>query len=94
MAAGQVIVFPPISSPGFLTATVAQLKQGLAVSDPTGKVKFNLPDDPTNNITIGWYEDLFPNSGALYNFVQSQLAYTPIQMSAFYAGLAAYPARP
>jgi hypothetical protein len=93
MAAGQVVIFPPIAGAGLLT-TVAQLKQGLVVSDPTGKVKFNLPVDPTNSITIGWYEDVFPNSGALYNFIKAQLGYTTAQMTAFYAGLSTYPARP
>jgi hypothetical protein len=93
MAAGQIVVFPPIAGPMAL-ATVAQLKQGLSVVDPTGKVKFNLPADPTNAITIGWYEDLFPNSGALYNFIATQLGYTAAQMIAFYGTLSSYPARP
>ena len=93
MAAGQVVVFPPIG--GFLLyAAVSQLKQGLAVVDPDGLVKFNLPDDPTHPITIGWYEDLFPNFGALYEFVQTQLVYSPSQMSAFYATLVGYPVYP
>jgi hypothetical protein len=96
--AGQVIVspprgFPPIAGPLAL-ATVAQLKQGLAVADPGGKVKYNLPADPVNTITIGWYEDQFPNSGALYNFIALQLGYTASQMISFYASLSSYPARP
>jgi hypothetical protein len=93
MAAGQTIVFPPIAGP-LAFATAAQLKQGLAVVDPTGLVKFNLPADPTNSVTIGWYEDLFPNSGALYNFIATQLGYTPSQMIAFYLTLSSYPVRP
>lgn len=93
MPAGQVIIFPPISGP-LSFATVAQLKQGLAVVDPGGLVKFNLPSDPTNSITSGWYEDLFPNSGALYTFIQMQLGYTASQMIAFYASLSGYPLRP
>lgn len=93
MPAGQIIVFPPIAGP-LPFATVAQLKQGLAVVDPTGLVKYNLPSDPTNAITIGWVEDLFPNSGALYNFIQMQLSYTASQMIAFYASLSGYPLRP
>jgi hypothetical protein len=95
------VVFPPIggqSSTSGATAaaaiTVAQLKQGLAVADPSGHVKYNLPDDPCNPITIGWYEDVFPSSGALYNFISTQLGYTASQMIAFYAGLSSYPARP
>lgn len=93
MAAGQTVVFPPISSP-MLFATVAQLKQGLAVVDGNGLVKYALPEDPTNPVTIGWYEDQFPNSGALYNFIATQLGYTAAQMIAFYATLSGYPARP
>lgn len=93
MAAGQIVVFPPIAAP-LLIATVAQLKQGLAVVDPAGLVKFNLPADPTNAVTIGWYEDQFPNSGALYNFITTQLGYTASQMTAFYLTLSGYPARP
>lgn len=93
MPAGSVIVFPPIAGP-LPFATVAQLKQGLAVVDPTGLVKLNLPSDPTNAITIGWYEDQFPNSGALFTFIQTQLGYTASQMIAFYASLSGYPLRP
>jgi hypothetical protein len=93
MAAGQVVVFPPIAAP-YPFATVAQLKQGLSIADPTGKVKYNLPADPTNPVTIGWYEDLFPNNGALYSFISTQLGYTASQMIAFYLTLAGYPARP
>jgi hypothetical protein len=93
MAAGQITVFPPIAGP-LPFATVAQLKQGLSVVDPTGKVKLNLPADPVNPITIGWYEDQFPNSGALYNFIASQLGYSVSQMIAFYATLSGYPLRP
>lgn len=93
MAAGQIVVFPPIAGP-LTIATVAQLKQGLSIIDPGGKVKFNLPADPTNLVTIGWYEDLFPNSGALYNFIATQLGYTPSQMIAFYLTLSGYMARP
>jgi hypothetical protein len=93
MAAGQIVVFPPIAGP-LAFATVAQLKQGLSVVDPSGKVKFNIPSDPLNLITIGWYEDLFPNSGALYNFVAAQLGYSTSQMIAFYATLSTYPVRP
>lgn len=93
MPAGQTIIFPPIAAP-LLFATVAQLKQGLAVVDLTGLVKFNLPDDPTNSVVIGWYEDQFPNSGALYDFIQTQLGYTTSQMIAFYGTLSSYPARP
>lgn len=93
MAAGQIVVFPPIAGP-LTSATVAQLKQGLTVVDPTGLVKFNLPADPQNNITIGWYEDVFPNSGALYTFVALKLGYTAAQMIAFYLTLSGYPARP
>jgi hypothetical protein len=93
MPAGQVIVFPPIAGP-LPFATVAQLKQGLAVVDPQGLVKFNLPTDPTNPITIGWYEDQFANSGALYSFIQTQLGYSNSQMIAFYATLSGYPLRP
>ncbi len=93
MAAGQVVIFPPIASQ-LLFASVAQLKQGLAVVDPAGLVKFNLPADPTNTITMGWYEDQFPNSGALYNFISTQLGYTTAQMIAFYATLSGYAARP
>jgi hypothetical protein len=93
MAAGQIVVFPPIASP-LAFATVAQLKQGLAVVDPSGLVKYNLPSDPTNSINIGWYEDQFPNSGALYNFIATKLGYSVSQMIAFYASLAGYPVRP
>lgn len=93
MAAGQIVVFPPISGP-LPFATVAQLKQGLSVVDPAGLVKFNLPSDPTNTVTMGWYEDLFPNFGALYNFITTQLGYTTAQMTAFYATLSTYPVRP
>lgn len=93
MPAGQVIIFPAIAGP-LPFATVAQLKQGLAVVDPTGLVKYNLPSDPQNSVTIGWYEDQFPNSGALYNFIQTQLSYTTSQMIAFYASLSGYPLRP
>ena len=93
MAAGQIIVFPPIAGP-LSFATVAQLKQALTVTDPSGLVKYNLPADPTNPITIGWYEDLFPNTGSLYNFVSAQLGYTPSQMIAFYASLSGFPLRP
>lgn len=93
MAAGQIIVFPPIAGP-LQFATVAQLKQGLAVIDPSGLVKYNIPADPTSPINIGWYEDLFPNSGALYNFIASKLGYSVSQMIAFYASLSGYPARP
>lgn len=93
MAAGQIVVFPPIAGP-LAFASVAQLKQGLAVVDPSGKVKFNLPADPVHPITIGWYEDQFPNSGALYNFITTQLGYTAAQMIAFYATLSTYPVRP
>jgi hypothetical protein len=93
MAAGQIVIFPPISFP-LAIATVAQLKQGLAVVDPTGLVKNGLPADPVNPITIGWYEDLFPNAGALYNFITTKLSYTPAQMIAFYLSLSTYPARP
>jgi hypothetical protein len=93
MAAGQIIVFPPIAGPLAL-ATVAQLKQGLAVADPAGLVKFNLPADPTNSVTVGWYEDQFNNSGALYTFIQTQLGYNASQMIAFYNSLSSYPARP
>lgn len=93
MAAGQVVVFPPIASQ-LIFASVAQLKQALAVVDPSGLVKFNLPSDPVHPITIGWYEDQFPNSGALYNFIATKLGYTPLQMTAFYATLASYPLRP
>jgi hypothetical protein len=93
MPAGQVVVFPPLASP-LPFATVAQLKQGLAVVDPSGLVKFNLPSDPVSLINIGWYEDQFPNSGALYNFIATQLGYSVAQMIAFYATLATYPARP
>lgn len=93
MAAGQIVVFPPIAGPLSL-ATVAQLKQALSVVDPTGKVKGNLPSDSTNLITIGWYEDLFPNSGALYNFIAAQLGYTAAQMISFYGTLSNYPVRP
>jgi hypothetical protein len=93
MAAGQIVVFPPIGSP-LPFATVAQLKQALSVVDPTGKVKLNLPSDPLHPITIGWYEDQFSNSGALYNFISTQLGYTVPQMIAFYASLSGYPARP
>jgi hypothetical protein len=93
MAAGQIVVFPPIAAP-LPFATVAQLKQGLSVVDPGGLVKNNLPADPTSTITMGWYEDQFPNSGALYNFISSKLGYTASQMTAFYATLAGYPARP
>lgn len=93
MAAGQVVVFPPIAAP-YPLATVAQLKQGLSIVDPGGMVKLNLPSDPTNVVTIGWYEDLFPNSGALYNFIAMQLGYTESQMIAFYLTLSGYPARP
>lgn len=94
MAAGQIVVFPPITSFQTIIPTIGQLKQGLAVVDPAGLVKYHLPDDPTNNVTIGWFEDLFPNSGALYGFIASQLGYTPDQMTAFYQSLATYPARP
>lgn len=87
------VIFPPIAGP-YIFATVAQLKQGLSVVDPSGKVKYNLPDDPVNLITVGWYEDLFPNSGALYEFIKTTLGYTSAQMIAFYATLSAYPARP
>ena len=90
---GQIVVFPPIAGPLAL-ATVAQLKQALAVSDPTGKVKFSLPADPQNNITIGWYEDLFPNNGALYDFIKLTLGLTTSQMIAFYATLSSFPVRP
>jgi hypothetical protein len=93
MAGGQIVVFPPIAFP-LPFATVAQLKQGLSVVDPSGKVKFGLPSDPVNPITIGWYEDQFPNSGALYNFIAAQLGYSSAQMTAFYATLASYPVRP
>lgn len=93
MAAGQIVVFPPIASP-LPFATVAQLKQALAVVDAAGLVKYNLSSDPTNPITIGWYEDQFPNSGALYNFIATKLGYTTAQMTAFYATLSSYPARP
>ncbi len=93
MPAGNVIVFPPIAGPLTL-ATVAQLKQGLAVVDPGGLVKYNLPSDPQNTITVGWYEDQFPNSGSLYNFIQVQLGFTASQMIAFYATLSGYPLRP
>jgi hypothetical protein len=93
MAAGQLIVFPPLASP-LPFATIAQLKQALALVDPTGLVKYNLSDDPTSTVTMGWYEDQFPNSGALYNFIQTQLGYTNTQMIAFYATLSSYPARP
>ena len=93
MAAGQVVVFPPIAGP-LLFASVAQLKQALSVADPSGKVKLNLPSDPVNPITIGWYEDQFPNAGALYNFIALQLGYTAAQMIAFYATLSGYPVRP
>ena len=93
MAAGQIVVFPPVASP-LPFATVAQLKQGLASVDPAGLVKYNLPADPTNPITIGWYEDQIPNSGALYNFIATKLGYTAAQMTAFYATLSNYPARP
>jgi hypothetical protein len=93
MPAGQTIIFPPIG--GFLPfATVAQLKQGLTVADPGGLVQNNLPSNPLSLITIGWYEDLFPNSGALYNFISTQLGYTTAQMIAFYLSLQSYPARP
>lgn len=93
MAAGNTIVFPPIAGP-MQFATVAQLKEGLSVVDPTGQVKNNIPADGTNPITIGWYEDLFPNAGALYNFVAMKLGYTTAQMTAFYGSLSSYPARP
>lgn len=93
MAAGQTIVFPPIAGP-LPFASIAQLKQGLAVVDPGGLVKNHLPSDQTNPINIGWYEDQFPNSGALYNFTASQLGYSVSQMIAFYASLAGYPVRP
>ena len=93
MAAGQLIIFPPIAGP-LPYATIAQLKQALSVADPSGKVKLNLPADPVNSITIGWYEDLFPNSGALYNFIALQLGYTVAQMITFYASLSGYPLRP
>jgi hypothetical protein len=88
-----VVIFPPIGGPMAL-ATIAQLKQGLSVVDPGGLVKNNIPADPTNLITIGWYEDLFPNAGGLYNFIITKLGYTPAQMIAFYATLSSYPARP
>lgn len=94
MAAGQIVVFPPISGNPLAFATVAQLKQGLAVVDPAGLVKYNLPADPVHPITIGWYEDVFPNFGALYNFITAQLGYTTSQMSSFYITLSGYPARP
>lgn len=93
MPAGQVIIFPAIAGPLPL-ATIAQLKQGLAVVDPGGLVKYNLPSDPTNAITMGWYEDQFPNSGALFTFIQTQLGYTASQMIAFYSSLSGYPLRP
>ena len=93
MPAGQIVVFPPIAGP-LPFATVAQLKQGLAVVDPTGLIKFHLPADPVNPITIGWYEDQFPNSGALYDFIALRLGYTTSQMIAFYATLSGYPLRP
>ena len=93
MAAGQIVIFPPISGP-LEFATVAQLKQGLSVVDPAGLVKFSIPDDPTNLITIGWFEDVFPNSGSLYNFIATKLGYTTSQMIAFYLTLSSYPARP
>ena len=93
MPAGSIVVFPPIAGP-LPFATVAQLKQALAVVDPSGLVKFNLPADPTNAITSGWYEDLFPNSGALYNFISTQLGYSASQMIAFYGTLSGYPVRP
>ncbi len=93
MPAGQVIVFPPIAGP-LLYATVAQLKQGLSVVDPGGLVKLNLPSDPTNAITMGWYEDQFANAGALYTFIQSKLGYSNSQMIAFYNSLSGYPLRP
>jgi hypothetical protein len=92
VAPGRTVPFPPLA--GSFLATVAQLKQALAVVDPTGLVKYNIPADPVNTITIGWYSDMFPNGGALYNFIATQLGYTAAQMSAFYAGLFAYPARP
>jgi hypothetical protein len=93
MPAGNVIIFPPIAGP-LPFATVAQLKQALGVVDPAGLVKYNLPSDPQNAITIGWYEDQFANSGALYTFIQTQLGYTSSQMIAFYASLSGYPLRP
>jgi hypothetical protein len=93
MAAGSITVFPPAFG-NLPLPTIAQLKQGLAVVDVAGKVKLNLPSDPTNTVTIGWYEDQFPNTSALYNFVASQLGYSAAQMSSFYASLATYPQRP
>lgn len=93
MAAGQIVVFPPIAGP-LPFATVAQLKQALAIADPSGLVKFHLPADPQNNITMGWYEDQFPNRGALYDFVALKLGYTVAQMIAFYLTLSTFPARP
>jgi hypothetical protein len=70
------------------------MKQALAVVDPGGLVKYNLPADPVDNVTIGWYSDIFPTSGALYNFIAMRLGYTAAQMTAFYAGLFNYPERP
>jgi hypothetical protein len=95
VAPGETVPFPPLGSGiGITVATVAQMKQALALVDPGGLVKYNIPADPVDTITIGWYEDVFVNSGALYNFIAAQLGYTAAQMSAFYAGLFAYPARP
>ena len=93
MPAGQLIVFPPVSSVQQF-ASIGQLKQALSVVDPTGLVKLNLPDDSVHPITIGWYEDQFPNAGALYNFIASQLGYTTSQMINFYNSLSNYPVRP
>jgi hypothetical protein len=87
------VPFPPLGA-GPTLATVAQMKQALAAVDPGGLVKYNIPADPTNTITIGWYEDVFASGSALYNFIAAQLGYTAAQMTAFYSGLFAYPARP
>jgi hypothetical protein len=89
---GETVPFPPLA--GSFLVTVAQLKQALAVVDPTGLVKYNIPADPTDNIAIGWYSDIFPTSGALYNFIATRLGYSAAQMTAFYASLLAYPERP
>ena len=54
--ANQIVIFPPIAGP--LPYATARLKQALAVLIQY-LIKYGLPADPQNNITIGWYEDLF-----------------------------------